>query len=741
MLTFLLIAALGAPAQTAAIDLTADAMNDSTTTLAHAQALDPIVVVASRTAEPLSQVVASVVQIDRAQMDQQMVRDLDSLVRFVPGISVPSDAHRFGARGLSIRGLSGNRVHMVVDDVPLGDEFSVGQFAAAGRDWVDLEAVGRVEIQRGPASTLYGSDALAGAVVFRTLDPADVLAGADAALRLRSGFDGADDSMLTQMRWAGQWQNGWQAMLLASQRLGHHPDNNAAEADNSANPARARRRSVLGKIVHDAGAAGHYTATFDFSQEKRSTAVNSLRFGSGRFNTTYQLDADDAQRRARASLAGAWAPNRSAMDHLQARVYVQRGDVRQDSAQFRHADAATAFESLRERTFAYRAQTIGAALQGQAYGQWGALSHWQVYGVDVARTRYQGLRDGLEINLDSGQTSAVILGEALPVRDFPTTDSDRAALYWQDQMRLGTVTLIPGVRAEYNALRARPDAVFRDDFADMPVVNVHANQMTPKLAVRWQVSPHHSVFAQYARGFRAPPFGDVNIALTLPTFNYEVRANPELKAERSQGLELGWRFIGSTWRGSVAVFDNRYRDLIESRANLGVDPASGALVFQSVNRDRARIRGLEAEGLWHITPAARAPAWRVRAAFSSARGDDQRVQQPLNSVDPAQLTMGLQLTWAGDAHGLELASVATRRKTRIDHSAGAQFAAPGWLRWDAYFWVAPWPRVQINAGIVNLGNHRYWEWSGVQGVAPTDPDVDFYSRPGRHASVTLALDF
>ena len=170
-LRFLLLAAA-----IAAVPVAAAPVGEEEAAEAPIRTLDSVVVVASRAAEPLSQVVASVAQVDREQLDRYLVRDPDSLVRYVPGVAVTSDPDRFGARGFGIRGLEGNRVRILVDGIPLADSYSVGQFSSAGRDLVDLEAIERVEIQRGPASTLYGSDALAGVVAFRTLDPEDLLA-------------------------------------------------------------------------------------------------------------------------------------------------------------------------------------------------------------------------------------------------------------------------------------------------------------------------------------------------------------------------------------------------------------------------------------------------------------------------------------------------------------------------------------------------------------------------------------
>src|SRR3546814_1445966 len=119
------------------------------------------------------------------------------MVRYEPGVSVVGDPSRFGLQGFSIRGLDGNRVGMVVDDVPLPKGFGVGSFSLASRDMLDVEAIEQVEILRGPASKLWGSDALAGIVHYRTRDPEDFLPRGDGQggfLGARLGYSGRDDS-------------------------------------------------------------------------------------------------------------------------------------------------------------------------------------------------------------------------------------------------------------------------------------------------------------------------------------------------------------------------------------------------------------------------------------------------------------------------------------------------------------------------------------------------------------------
>ena len=81
---------------------------------------------------------------------------------------------RGGFTNYVIRGIGGNRVVIMSDGVRVPD--FPGSNAGAGnytRDFVDLEIVKQVEIVRGPASALYGSDALGGVVAYTTKDPTD----------------------------------------------------------------------------------------------------------------------------------------------------------------------------------------------------------------------------------------------------------------------------------------------------------------------------------------------------------------------------------------------------------------------------------------------------------------------------------------------------------------------------------------------------------------------------------------
>lgn len=137
--------------------------------------LDVYTVIATKKPRLMSEVASVVTVIDDDQIYAELAQNMDELVRYEPDVDVNFDAARFGQSGFNIRGISDNRIAIEIDGVPMADRFAIGNFADSGQNYIDTELLKRVEILRGPASSLYGSNAIGGVVTFETKDPSDYL--------------------------------------------------------------------------------------------------------------------------------------------------------------------------------------------------------------------------------------------------------------------------------------------------------------------------------------------------------------------------------------------------------------------------------------------------------------------------------------------------------------------------------------------------------------------------------------
>lgn len=702
--------------------------------------LDELVVIATRRAQPREDVAGSVSAISRGEIARLQAQDLRDVVRDEPGVAFVSDPGRFGLDGFNIRGLQGNRVAVEVDGVPMPAGFAVGSFSNAGRDQLAPELIGRMEILRGPASALYGSDALGGIVAIRTLAPGDLLRDPGTYFGSRLGYSGADRGQRAGV--LGAWQSEASGALLSLQRRrGEETGNRPLPGGLAANPAETDTRSALAKLHRDVGPL-RIGLTLEHYDGERETDVHSLVNGPGQYSSTESLTGFDAERRQRALIDLDWSAPMAGVDALSLKLYGQQSEVRQDTRQQRRAaPPAARFPTLRERRFALDQDQVG--LEAQAQGQWqtDALDVGWSFGIEAMRTDVRESRDGLETNLSTGATTNVILGERLPVRDFPDSRIDSLGAWLGAEIRLGDGdwSLLPALRHDQSRVDASADALWREDDPGRAVVDVDASELTPRLGLRYAPTAVDRVYLAWTEGFRAPPFSDVNIALTLSNFNYVVLPNPELKPERSSGFELGWNHDAPMGWWRIAAFDNRYRDLIESRVNLGVN-AEGATVFQSVNRARAHVRGIEAAGAFKLDGLSpQLAGYTLHAAAALTRGTDTVRDQPLNTVQPDRLVLGFGREGQGVWPAWRLTGRFTAPMRRVDRSTADLYAPPGSAVYDLSLRQPLGNGFVLDATIHNLGNRRYWDWAALRGVLNTGtPAPDFYTAPGRHLVLTLS---
>ncbi|MEM7692521.1 MAG: TonB-dependent receptor plug domain-containing protein, partial [Pseudomonadota bacterium] len=159
--------------------------------------LETVTVVGTRTERTLGEVEATISVYEQEDIERLLVRDIQDLVRYEPGVSVGGTGSRVGLDGFTIRGIGGNRVLTLIDGIRAPEEFSFGPFLSSRRDFVDVDTISRVEIARGPVSTLYGSDALGGVVAITTRAPNEYISADDSTYAdFKTGYSSEDNSFI-----------------------------------------------------------------------------------------------------------------------------------------------------------------------------------------------------------------------------------------------------------------------------------------------------------------------------------------------------------------------------------------------------------------------------------------------------------------------------------------------------------------------------------------------------------------
>ncbi|MCD9125440.1 TonB-dependent hemoglobin/transferrin/lactoferrin family receptor [Luteimonas fraxinea] len=713
---------------------------------------DQIVVTATRTERAISDVPNTVDVIDRARMDTLLVRDIADLFRYEPGITVGSSFGRFGLNDIRIRGLGGNRVRIQTDGIAVPDAFAIGSFSSANRNFVDLETLKRVEVVRGPTSSLYGSDALGGVVSFVTKDPSDYLRDGDAAhFGAKIGFESANEGLFAGATAAFGGER-WSGLVAVSHRQGKETENmgeigGEGAARTRANPQSSNGRSVLGKLVFAPSDTQRFKLTVEGNEDDVETDVlSSYGFQSLTRATNTQVLGDDHQSRARITFGHEIDGLSSALaDSVDWQLYRQDSRTRQDSVEVRRVPSGAAtIRDRREREFHFDQRSYGLQANARKTFETGSVEHALAYGIDVERTETKQKRDGRRIFLDTGVVTNVMSPDTFPVRDFPISDTTKASLYVQDEIAFagGAFRLVPAVRVDHYRLEPEVDAIFREDNPATQVADLNETSVSPKLGFVWTFADAWSLYGGYARGFRAPPYNDVNIGFTNFQFGYTAIPNPDLKSETSDGLELGLRYSGDAAFASLSTYYTQYDDFIESTRYTGIDPVSGLMVYQSQNIADARIRGVEFKGGVYFDSFAPALAgWSLRGAAAWSRGEDRTTGEALTSVDPLTATLGVafdQTAW-----GAELAGRLVGRRDRLPTApAGSTyFESPGHAVLDLY---AHWnfaPGTRLNAGVFNLADRKVWQAGLVPLIAASSATLDRYTAPGRNVAVSLSVDF
>ena len=621
---------------------------------------DTITVTATKTRRDPVETPGEVNIIRRHEIDLMQARSLDDVLRYQPGIEVGGGPRRL-VEVPSIRGLSGSRVLATVDGVRLN--YSSGH---QGRLFLDVDALGQIEVVRGPNSALWGSGAVGGVLAMSTLDPADFLEDEDRmGAQLKLGFQGVSDEWLTGGMLAGRL--GANVEYLGSFTLrgaqGIELGGGAGPLENSAETL----RGGLGKVIWRP--AGHTQLRFSIQGFEEDgevpTAPNVTRTGP----PSGLVDRQTTQMTYR--LGYAFENDENPYFRVYGFAYHTTMDIRRR----RLSD---------DRPDATHYDTTGFDLRNSSVLQLSpSQRHVLTYGLEYFHDRQRAEQQGN------------------PYLLFPDANADTVSLYVQDEVVLGEkVFLIPAVRWD----RSRNSTVGHDDVTN--------SQLSPKLGGVFRATDFLYLEANYAEGFRSPAFQDLYIsgthfpgAIFLP--------NPELKPEKSRNVDVGLRLRSAGLLGDddsvlfrLAYFRNRVDDFIDFNSTF--NPTTQHAELQFVNVQKALIQGIEAELRWVFMTGL-----DVWASYTDIRGDDitgggKEGDIPLEGIQPPKGVIGVSYThWPWDVTlGGRVQVVSGQKRVPEDVQE-----TPGFSVYDIFATWQPhrgplWG-VRIDLGVDNLTDKAY----------------------------------
>jgi hemoglobin/transferrin/lactoferrin receptor protein len=697
--------------------------------------------------------------IDSREMDKRGVTDMSQIARYETLVTVPAALSGganiwdgAGNTGFNIRGVEGNRVGLDLDRIALPDaaprpDSSALNSFGVGRDYFDPETFREVRIGAGSTAADGGSAGLGGKVSLVTKSPSDyVSAEKTLYAEYTAGYHGASNARLDALTGAGQ-SGALQALAVAVHRSGEQAE---SEGGTAPNPDDWRSDAVLAKLAWRLAPAQKLGFTFDGFRAEHERAFDN------KLGASYPQGAMQSSRTRR---------NRISVEHelatgpwlVESRAYVQ--DARVED----HTNAAYVVSSQRyarsidtaflnksrglaanaTRQFGSDSVAFGATVEDQE-----SRRPWREDRTVLATGAHQVTSKNRMADMDTLKLSAFVRGEYV----FPL-----AGL---------RATLAPGLRAEYHKLEPKnlQDYVIAVQGAAKEIKDDSDSYLSPSLGLVVAVSTGFDLYGKFTRGYRMPNAAERtgtydSFSYTGAGNGYATLGNPNLGKESSNAFELGVRGQAARWLTvSASAFYNRYQDFIEYVAQ-PADPVNFPTItfglFRPENIGKARSWGGELSAvaqLGQLAPMLRGFSASLAAGASRGTLENQRTGKKagMNSIQPDKTTASLAWDDAQKRGGASLTAFHTRGKQAEPEVASAQsqpaayFAVPAATVVDlAGYWKLG-KHAELNAGIYNLADKKYWDYAAVRtlaagATAATQAEIERQARPGRHVAVNFKL--
>lgn len=553
--------------------------------------LEPVNVTASRDpgSSLLSAMPTSVLSGDQIHGDAGI--SLAHSIGKVPGVRTVSTGEQVGKP--MIRGMFGPRVLVMADGHRLED------YSWSDEDGpsIDARLAQRIEVVRGPASVLYGSDAVGG-VVNVVPEAVPVSNGTNMRRYSAEAYGASNNIELGSALKVEGTQGAYGYRVLGTGRFSMNYQTPAGEQQNSGFFA-VNGDAALGRATKN----GSFTLRFShYGGEFGLLEATGPEAGDSTGGPVRQMMDDRLQYTQDVRLGGM---------RLETRAQFQRHALAEVSDDCQPAPGETTCVKVKDKqAFALTLNT----------GTLDVLAHHTI-GTRVNGTI--GVSGGLQSSTSDG-----------PIFIVPSASISTGAVYALERLTFGKVDLIGGARADVRSMQADSNASLQQGKLErawsagsgMAGVVIHP---TDKFALLGNVG----------RGWRAPTLFDLlSNGLNRGDARYEI-GDPTMTTESSLNVDVGARYITERVHAELSVFNNTIDHYIFVTPT--GETRGGLQVFRHVQRD-ARMSGGEA-----LIEVQANDALTLRASHDEVRGTDRTTSLPLPLVPPMRTQVGAEVHSAG----------------------------------------------------------------------------------------------
>ena len=716
--------------------------------------LPPITLMGDRQGRAVSDLPASIAVVGGDEIEARGLNDMQEITRYLPGITVPRQTsgtdpfNTFG--GFNIRGVGGNRVQMQVDGSRVAERIMDGT-----RDYLDFNFTKQVDVVRGPASVLWGADALGGVVAVETIDPEDVLDGRARGGTARLSFDGLNDEIVASASFAQQVGPTLSLMFGIARTEAKEAEFSNARADggiygcprniaygatpcNKLDPTEISATRVLAKAVWTPSAA--HRLEFSVDRLDRETDVQydnvlgpvfSMMTGlpTGEVINNYDRTLDIE--RTRIAVEHTWQAGLGWVDEVKTTLaFVPHG---YDRKGVKSSISAAGDDVITEDYLSFSEDFVELDIQATSRFTVGGADHELTWGFDGDHTETDYSRRNVVRNITQGTVTEKRAGGF----NFANADTRRADIYVQDRITLmdGALELSPGLRFATYKIDPRPD----NDYQVVPGSEPRSRKdeaLLASLGALYRFGDGWQLWGHYGEGFKMPTAQQ--LYTSLPGTFFDLIPAPDLKPEEVESIEIGLRREMAEGAFGVTLFNADYTNFIESFFEIKPN------TYTYRNLSEVRVWGVEIEGEWDIRPDLRlsgAASWQKGNQRASAGG----AKTP-RTLPPATAVLGLSWdvpdsAWTFDVVGTFAAGV-TETAGPDDFKPAGYGVIDGFASWDVT------DRAVLNLGVKNLFDKRYFQASAA-GYSATAPNartaranpIELQTGPGRVFTASLEVKF